>query len=436
MRWLLLIATVYLLRDIATLSMPDIVFTGLCGMAFLFLSTGSAMGVYLFTTALTVPDFEIRIVYLVVLLVKFWLRNKKIKTSMLLVVLGMAALELLDMMLFSSQQIVGVLYTVAMRLTYCVLPLFWLSEDHTPEDYRRALLCYVAGVILGGSVVLYMSVDAVGWQVLLEGTDVRLGLNTTDGYETQSQIRTSYNANQLGCMFTIAIAIVVAMIDCGHIAKLRSKIWGILLAVYAVFMVFLTKSRTAVLLVFAIVLIYYFVLIFRRKKVLGGTEFLLVIVALIYGIMTWFPDVVADLMTRFQDESNLTGGRDRLFVKYMGAWVENAWVFLFGYGIGSFQEIISGSPHNILTDIVISWGLAGISLIVCNMVILYKRGCRDIRKDARLMAYLPALTAFAVGLAGQYLSTGYPHMRQCFLILAAMAFVEPAQQDDLPAQKR
>ena len=72
--WLLLLSAAYLLRDVVKIPMPDILFTGLCGMAFLFLSTGSAMGVYMFTSALTVPDFEIRLVYLAILLVKFWLR--------------------------------------------------------------------------------------------------------------------------------------------------------------------------------------------------------------------------------------------------------------------------------------------------------------------------------------------------------------------------
>lgn len=418
--WLLLLGVAYLLRDIVMLPMPDIVFTGLCGMAFLFLSTGSAMGIYMFTSALTVPDFEIRIVYLAVLLAKFWLKNKKFRASVLLLVLGMALLELTNIMLFSNQQIMGVLYKAVMRLTYFVLPLFWVSEDFSPEDYRRTLLCYVAGVILGGSVILYMSVDAVGWRGLLEDANMRLGMNTTDSYVTQSQIQTGYNANQLGGMFAIVISIAIAMMD----QKYITKIFGVLLGAFSVFVVVLTKSRTAVLLVLGIVAVYYFYMLFRRKKMMSGMLFLLAALVLTYGVVVCFPWVVDGLISRFMDKDNLTGGRSELFVEYIEAWLDNLWVFLFGYGIVSYPETVGIPivPHNILTDIAISWGLTGILFVVCTWGILYEWSCRGSKKDTRLLAYLPALTAFAAGLAGQYLSTGFPHMRLCFLLLAAKAF--------------
>ena len=309
--WLLLLGIAYLLRDLAKLPMPDIVFTGLCAMAFLFLSTGSAMGVYMFTSALTVPDFEIRIVYLGVLVAKCILQRKKLSTGMILIVLGLALLEMVNMMLFSTQGVVSVLYTVAMRLTYFALPLFWFSENYSKEDYHRALLCYVAGVVLGGIVMLSISVDAVGWKLLLEGNQVRLGMNTTDGYQTQSQIRTTYNPNQLGSMFALVIATMLVMMD--H--RRTSRVLGSALVILSVFMVFLTKSRTAILLVCGIAVAYYFVLVFRRKKILLGAVFLMAIVLLIYGIIVFFPSVVGDLMARFQDEGNLTGGRDDLFVQ-------------------------------------------------------------------------------------------------------------------------
>ena len=423
--WLLVFSIAYLLRDIAKLPMPDILFTGVCGLAFFLLPTGSAMGVYMFTSALTVPDFEIRLVYLAVLILKFWMQNKKFKASMLMVIISMAFLELLNMMLFSKRAVFGVIYDVVMRLSYFVLPAFWFSEDYSKEDYKRALLCYVGGVILGGAVMLWISVEAVGWKVLLQGAEVRLGLNTTNGYVTQSAMRTSYNANQLGCMFTIVVATALAMMD----RKMMSKFWGILLIVFSAFLIVLTKSRTAILLLFGIVIVYCLILIFRRKKLLTGVLFLAAIAALTYGIMTLFPETVEDLMARFQDETNRTGGRDVLFAHYMTAWTENAWVFLFGYGIGSYYQVvnISNVPHNILTDILISWGLVGIVLVVVMLVCLWRHTAKCVGKKERLLVYFPAIVALVAEFSGQYLSTSYPHMRLCFLIMAAKALVESTQ---------
>ena len=62
--WVAVFSAFYVLRDIAGVGFPDILLTAVCGLAFLFLDVGSAMGMYFFTTALTVPHNEIRIVYL------------------------------------------------------------------------------------------------------------------------------------------------------------------------------------------------------------------------------------------------------------------------------------------------------------------------------------------------------------------------------------
>ena len=274
--WLLLLATVYLLRDIVRLPIPGIVFTGICGIAFLFLSTGSAMGVYIFTSALTVADYEIRLVYLAVLFVKYWRRQQKMEGSLLVVIMVMALLELVDLTLFSKENMIGVIYTTVMRLSYFALPMFWFSEDFSSEDYRRALFCYVAGVLLGGSVLLYMSVQDVGWRILLEGTAVRLGLNTADDYITTSTMRTSYNANQLGIMFALVIAIMISLMESKHISKLR----GVLITALSAFMILLTKSRTAVLLLGVIAVCVYFVSAFRREKRLSGTFFFVMFVVI------------------------------------------------------------------------------------------------------------------------------------------------------------
>ena len=427
--WLLLLGIAYLLRDLAKLPMPDIVFTTLCATAFLFLSTGSAMGVYMFTSALTVPDFEIRFVYLGVLVVKCILQRKKLSTGMILIVLGLTLLEMVNMMLFSTQGVVSVLYTVAMRLTYFALPLFWFSENYSKEDYRRALLCYVAGVVLGGFTILWMTVDTIGWELLLNHADFRLGKGHALGYETQSAMLTTYNSNQLAVMFAIVTAIVISLMDKKRITK-----WvGVLMIAFSVFMVFLTKSRTGILLLVGIAVIYYWVLIIQRKKILSGLVFFFVMALIIVAFVTWFPDIVKNTLDRFRDE-DITNGRNQLFAQYISAWLAAPWGMLFGYGVGSFLGVVavSNSPHSAITDILISWGITGAILILCVWTAMLRKSARTQNKRDYLTAYLPAIIAMVCALTEQYLTTGYPHMRLCFLILAAAAF---SRQIGMPGQK-
>lgn len=427
--WLLLLSCAYILRDIAKLQLPDILFTGLCGLAFLFSSTGSAMGIYIFTTALTVPDFEIRVVYIAVLFCKFIWQRRKINIVVLILTIGLILLELTNMTMFSDQAFADVIYTVAMRLTYFVLPLFWFNESCSKEDYQRALLCYVAGVILGGAVLLYMSVDSVGWTELLTGSGIRLGMNTTNDYDTINQMHTAYNANQLGMMLVIGATIVLVLMDHRHI----SKLWGVVLSAFSVFLVFLTKSRTAVFLGASVVVIYCIVLLVRKKKLLSAAFIMAGAMLLIYAIISLFPDVADDLMSRFDNESYQSDNRGELFMRYIDAWQGNNWALLFGYGIGSYDEVLHlfGSPHNAIADILISWGVTGLVVIVSLLVLVYRHGIRNVSKKERLLILLPALVALAGAMTGQYLTIGYPHMRMCFLLLATQA-LSTSSEERLP----
>lgn len=423
--WLVLLSILYLLRDIWAVAIPDIVFTGLCAVAFILLRPGAAMGVYIFTSALSVPDFEIRIVYLVVLLVKFWSTGQKINGSLLLAIMGMALLELIDMTLFSRRSVAGVIYTAVMRLSYFVLPLFWISEDISGEDYRKAFLCYIAGAILGGSVLLYMSVEAVGWEVLLEGVHLRLGSGVTKAYATNAAIRTGYNSNQLAIMNALVTVIALILSD----QKRLSWWWTIPIVGYSAFVVFLTKSRTGVLLLLGIVVVYYWMLTVRRKKILSGVVFFLSVL-LLFGIISYFfPYMVDDLLNRFHEE-DITNGRDGLLKQYYAAWSENLWVLLFGYGIGSYTDVvrISNVPHDMISDILISWGLVGLVIICCVLFYLYRYNRRRVNNAYRFIAFLPAIVELAAAMSGQYLSIGYPHMRLCFWLLASRAFTETGEQ--------
>ena len=77
-----------------------------------------------------------------------------------------------------------------------------------------------------------------------------------------------------------------------------------------------------------------------------------------------------------------------------------------------------------LTDILISWGITGFILVAYVWCLLLKQSAKYATQKWKILAFSPALVAFIGTLAGQYLYTGYPHMRLCFLILAVKAFEE------------
>ena len=419
--WIALFSVFYLLRDLAGVALPDIVFTGICAVAFFVTDVGTSLGIFMFTSALTIPHVEIRFVYVIILVVKLAFSGEyKMRAGMLLLTLGMLLLQLVDVLIYSTGTLYADVYDYGVKMLVLILPLFWYGAEFSAKDFRRALLCYVAGVVLGGTVILLLTADTVTWNALLSGTQgVRLGATEN---ETE-MMQTAYNANQLAGMFAIAVAILVVMTE----RKWVSKLLALPLMGYALFIIVLTRSRTGLVLFGLIVLIYYWVLVFRRKKFWTGLWILLAVALLVMIVFNALPDATQAMLNRFTEEEDITNGRADLFVLYLNAWSEDPWCFFLGYGIGSYKNVVDiwQVPHNVIADILISWGLLGLILTVAVLVLQYKKGTALVEKKMLMLASMPAVIALIATVGGQYLTSGFPHMRLCFLLLAAKAFAEP-----------
>ncbi len=417
MIFILLFSVFYLLRDLAGVAFPDILFSGLCALGFLMMDKGTCLGVYMFTTTLTVPHNEIILVYIILLLAKMLLAGRtRMNGKMVIMTIGMLLLQFVNMTLYSTSSVGGALYDYVTRMLIIIVPLFWYDADYSAEDFRSALMCYAAGVMLGGTVTMIITADLITWDTLLKGTgDYRLGYT----YNMGEGMQTTYNANQLAVMFAIAIAILLQRMD----DKRMSKLIGFALVGYSMFLVVLTRSRTGLLTIAMIILIYYFVLVVRRGKIFAGVLLLGALVAIVLMVMKIMPDVVERVINRFVDQEDISNGRTELFIGYIKAWISSPWCFFFGYGIrlGAQQADVGSTPHNAIADILISWGLIGM-ILVCGVAgMCLNRGIKNINKKERIMALLPAIVALIASMAGQYLDTSYPHPRLCFLFLAAKA---------------
>ena len=410
----------YLLRDIAGMVFPDIVFSGLCALAFVFANLETSFGIYIFTTTLTVPHNEIAIFYLVGVLLRMFLEKRsKINITLLVLTIGCLFLQMIDMMLFSPLNTSAFVYDYVVRMLPIVFPLLWFSVKLSPAAFKKALMCYVVGVLLGGTVTLILTGNDVGWDVLLEGTDsIRLGV--TNEQMTEG-MQTTYNANQLATMFTLSATISLLFMDQRWIPKALG--YGII--AYSLLIILLTRSRSGMFTFLFAAMVYYWILIFRRKKVLQGIVALLALIIVVLVVINAFPGLLDGLLDRFVDQDDMTNGRADLFDLYISAWSADIWCLLFGYGIGSYSNVVDifNVPHNSIADILISWGLVGFCLVITILGMLFKSGKKDVTKDNLILGSLPATIAIISSFAGQYLTVGFPHTRLCFLLLSINAFL-------------
>lgn len=419
--WVAVFSAFYVLRDIAGVGFPDILLTAVCGLAFLFLDVGSAMGMYFFTTALTVPHNEIRIVYLALTGLKlFRSGGVKLHAGLLCATLGCMLLQLINTALFSTQGLVELIYDYVTRMLVFLLPVMWYSKNAGPEHYRRAMLCYLWGVLLGGTITLILTIRINGFMTLLTGTKyIRMGKTVT---AVASGMQTTYNANQLAGMLAVGVAILLTYMDKGFLPRLPSAA----LIAYALMLLLMTRSRTGLLTVIGAFVVYYWVTVIRKGRIRKGIVIFAGMVAVIVVVVNLIPGIVAAASNRFINQEDITNGRSDLLVGYLKEWSSSPWCFLFGYGVGSYQNVVDPAidnvPHNSITDILICWGLLGLVLVAICLVMMYRRNRKSVSRQEVLLAYLPAIVAAVISLAGQYTTAGWPHMRLCLLLLAARGF--------------
>lgn len=423
--FLSLISAVYLLRDVFGVHFPDIVFSGLFGAAFLAMDPGSSMGLMMFSTAVTLPHNEIRFIYVLVTCMKLMRRGQlRLRAGMLALTFSLLVLQLIDTFMYSGLGLGGILGNYVNLAILIVLPLLWYSADIPSRQYRTAALCYILGALLGSACAFILTARLRGLTDLLTGARmIRLGITRTAASDA---MQTTYNANQLGNMMALSIALAVTFMDKKHMPRLLAfPIIG-----YALFIIFLTRSRTAILLSAIVAVVCFWVVIIRRKQFLRGLILFSAFILIIALVATLFPGIVSATLGRFIGREDITNGRAALLLFYLDAWFTDPWCFFFGYGVDSLFYVLPHAadvPHNAIADVLVCLGVTGFCLVCGILLLCWRRGRRGVPGAEALVAYLPAIILGTASMAGQYFTSGTTHVRLCFLLLAAGAFVSRSQ---------
>ena len=427
--FILLFSALYIIRDLIGIYFPDIIFSGICCVAFFLLSNGAALGMYIFTTNLTVPQNEIMLLYVLVFCAKqFRAGGVRFHKGMFSMVAALLVLQMVDMSLFSRLSAGSLLYDYITKMLYIIIPMLWCMVEITPEQYRNSMLSYMWGALLGALIVVILTANQVGWEALFKGNHFsRLGITVNTH---NSGMQSTYNANQLSGMMAITISLALVLMD----RKKLNIFIGLLVCGISIMVVALARSRTGLLCTAGAVGLYVLYTIFSSKKVMRGIFFVLSFVLIVALLLYIEPELFDGLMSRFEDQDDITNGRSDLIAIYIQEWLKNPWAFLFGYGIGSFQDVLTGVsvPHNSITDILISWGITGLVIIIATWILLFYKSAKELNPKERVLAAIPAIVAIVISMGGQYLTTGFSHPRLCFLWIAMKALSTTKKPPYLP----
>lgn len=416
-------SALYLVRDLIGVYFPDIVFSGICALAFLLLSNGAALGLYIFTTTLTVPHNEIMLLYVVMFCLKqFRESGVRFHRGMFVMVMCLMVLQLVDMSLFSKSGWMTMMYDYITLMLYIIVPMLWCMVEIKPIQYRNSMLCYMWGALMGACVVVILTANKIGWSELFTGSQFqRLGITEN---ENNFGMQTTYNANQLSGMMAITVSMALVLME----KKKLNALIGFAACGLAIVIVALAKSRTGLLCTVGAIALYVFYTLFVSRKIIKGCFVVAAIIGITVLLLYIEPELFDGLVSRFVDQDDMTNGRSDLFVAYLQEWQGNPWSLMFGYGIQSFQHVVTAFnvPHNAIADILICWGATGFVLVLCILGFHYSESMKKLSVGAKFLALCPFWVALIISMGGQYLTTGYSHTRLCFLLVSMQAFADTA----------
>ena len=410
--WIILITILYVIRDVGRLPVPDLVFSGLLGLSFILLPLEGALAVFAFSTPLTLPSNEVRLLYTLIFLLKIN-RHLKFPWKATLAVIGMLFLQLIDTYAYSNQGPVQYLYSFAIFALFIVIPLLWHGAGFSPEARLDAVKAYVTGIILAGVITIYMTISLWGWTVLLGGSN-SLGRHLAN-YEAAGMV-TSNNRNALGMNHVLALTFLLILLTKRNIRKVPALI-GIILCIGVTI---LTRSRTAFVILGFVAAFWGLIVASNSGRRNSGIAILVVLVAALVAVRQFMPDMWNGVVSRFFDQEDISNGRLAINSFYFSAWASDWKCILFGYGAGTYSNMVqySISPHNFVVDILICWGLTGFLLLLVFWWELLKSSGRHISKGNRKYAVIILLVNLLGLMMGQYLTIPLKHLQFCFTIFS------------------
>jgi len=280
------------------------------------------------------------------------------------------------------------------------------------------------------SIVLFNLLESTGYnfEKIFTGS-YRFGKQEIEA----NSYEVSYNSNALGYICNLAISGLLILI-----VKNKHKLIDIVFIGLLLLFGFLTMSRS-----FFVCCALVFVLFALSRgasisSLLKATVFMIIIIALVYGIMVnYAPFVLEKIMDRFM-ERDISNGRIDLFSFYNKHLLSEYKYMFFGIGIQNmlyklftiYNTTNIRVAHNGIQEVLIVWGIPGIALFIAYIYCLIKSS-HDVAKKHKLANYIPLLLTLIYVQSGQFVRSGIVMLSFAFCYIALCANFEEEKDENV-----
>lgn len=281
-----------------------------------------------------------------------------------------------------------------------------LSTDLYELDYKlviRGLAISVVGVCV---IMLVMQMRQFDYNIIAvfarSAHSFRFGQSNMES----GVFALNFNANDLGFICNLA--------SCGILllaSRREHKRTDIILVICTSVFALMTLSRAAILCLFVIFLAYVALSDGEVvQKIITGFSAIFLFVVICLLVWVYVPAIFENLFERFQ-RSDVSGGRNSLFLYYGQFILSSPSNFLFGVGMQQIFEKVSpyfpvhDVPHMGIQEVWVVWGCVGIVMLVmlfAKIVTVSKQYAHGRRK---LYQFMPFFLTLIYTSSGQLLTS-------------------------------
>lgn len=416
---LIVYLTIYGIREIVGISVPDSVFSLYCLFSFVVLNSEQSFCFYMATIITTIPFLEVRIAYITLSLLKMLFIKKRIKLEVkaFILIMAMLVLQLVDILVYSKDSLRTTMYDYLNVITVFIVPLLWSTLHLKKSHIIVAAKCFICGCILSAVSLIWQSISLYGISYVISGSN-RLGMDLNLG---KNNMTTSLNTNTLA-------ELMVSVIIIGFILYRGKEIKTFTVStlfLFGVLTILLTQSRGG-LLCLTLFLIYYILFCINgRMAILKRIGMIIFIIIVALFVIVKLPDLQNEILNRIYYQTDLSNGRLELNADCLHAWSANVYTIIFGYGARNYMSAASGlrnSAHNMFVDILVSWGITGLILISGWVIFLIKKYIAGISRPNKKIAYVPLVMYLTSLQDGQFLNVEIPFIMISFFAILGSIF--------------
>lgn len=346
--WILTILLI-LVRDILSISIPFILFSGICAVASVILNQQNRILYILsllpFCKGLPYSEM-ILIVLLIDLLFSIFSKKKLIKFTDLFCLIGILVIELINYVYFNI---------FSDLIIYLMIYMFFVSyvvqTGVLKTLSKKLIVLFSISTIIA---VFSIAIREISWY----GFDYIITYNLRFGSNIEELVGTSYNSNELGLYCLISTALLLVLF------KNSKRKLLLIIAVICTVLGMLSVSRTYIVLIILLWLLFIFIFKVKPTHLLFVLCSMSVVILLMYNLypefVTWLFDFAKNRTT---NSSGLDNDRLLLFKMYFEFSTENFRNIVFGYS-QKYMTILNTevAVHNAIQESIICWGILGLGI--------------------------------------------------------------------------